>query len=142
MAEAVVGYQPSLLRVSKLTCLQRGSSRFRDQDSLTVPDAMKRTAPQAGFPVESPAVRVTVCIPADRCTRNESMVFSLVCHNSDNVDAVKKILTYRIREATGRCPQLSFQLHQNGRQFQTYHITGHSGCSAFRSDCSRLQGPK
>ena len=44
------------------------------------------------------------------------MVFSLVCHNSDNVDAVKKTLTYRIRDATGRCPQLPcFQLHQNGR---------------------------
>ena len=36
--------------------------------------------------------------------------------HSDNVDAVKKILTYRIREITGPCPQLPcFQLHQNGR---------------------------
>ena len=44
------------------------------------------------------------------------MVFPLVCHNSDNVDAVKKILTYWIREVTGRCPHLPcFQLHQNGR---------------------------
>ena len=81
-----------------------------------MPDAMKRTAAQAGFPVESQTVRVTACVPADRCTRNEPMVFSLVCHNSGNADAVKKILTYRIREATGRCPQLPcFQLHQNGR---------------------------
>ena len=85
-------------------------------NSFTVPDARKRTAAQAGFPVESQTVRVTVCVPADTCTRNEPMVFSLVCHNSDNVDAVKKILTYRIREVTGHCPHLpSFQLHQNGR---------------------------
>ena len=44
------------------------------------------------------------------------MTVPLVCYNSDTVDAVKKILTYRIRAITGQCPQLPcFQLHQNGR---------------------------
>ena len=77
---------------------------------------MKRTAAEAGFPVERQIIRVTVCVPADRCTRNEPMTIPLVCCISDNVDAVKKIATYRIREITGRCPQLPcFQLHQNGR---------------------------
>ena len=78
--------------------------------------AMKRSAAEAGFPAEGQAVRVTVCAPADRCTRNEPMTIPLICHNSDNVDAVKKLLTYRIKEITGRCLQLPcFQLHQNGR---------------------------
>ena len=43
------------------------------------------------------------------------MTFPLVCCNLDNIDAVKKILTYRIQELTGRRPRLEcFQLHQNG----------------------------
>ena len=58
---------------------------------------------QAGFPVERQIFRVTVCVPADRCTRNELLTIPLVCY---------------------------------------YHITDHSGCSALRSDCSRLQGLK
>ena len=104
-----------------------------------MPDAMKRTAAQAGFPVESQTVRVTVCVPADRCTRNAPMVLSLVCHNSDNVDAVKKLLTYRIREVTGRCP---LTLLPATSEWQAYSVHGtdhnidHSGCSAFRSDRS------
>ena len=78
--------------------------------------AMKCSAAEAGFPVEGQAIRVTVCVPADRCTRNEPMTLSLVYHNSDNVDTVKKILAYRIREITGRCPRIPcFQLYQNGR---------------------------
>ena len=77
---------------------------------------MKRSAAEAGFPAEGQTIRVTVCVPADRCTRNEPMTIPLVCHNSDNVDAVKKLLTCRIKEITGRCPQLPcFQSHQNGR---------------------------
>ena len=79
---------------------------------------MKRTAAQAGFPVDRQIIRVTVCVPADRCTRNEPVTIPLVCCNSDNIDAVKKILTYRIREITRRRPQLQcFQLHQNERHF-------------------------
>ena len=54
---------------------------------------MKRTSAQVGFPVE-------------RQIRNEPMTIPLVCCNSDNIDAVKKILTYRISEITGRRPQL------------------------------------
>ena len=81
--------------------------------------AMKPSAADAGFPAEGQVrqvVRVTVHVPADRCTRNEPVTIPLVCHNSDNVDAVKKILAYRIREITGRCPHVPcFQLHQNGR---------------------------
>ena len=78
--------------------------------------AMKCSAAEAGFPVEGQAIRVTVCVPADRYTRNEPMTLSLVYHNSDNVDTVKKILAYRIREITGRCPRIPcFQLYQNGR---------------------------
>ena len=69
-------------------------------------DAMKRSAAEAGFPVEGQIILVTVCVPADRCTRNEPMTIPLVCRNSDNVDAVKKILDYRIREITGRCPHI------------------------------------
>ena len=68
--------------------------------------AMKRSAAEAGFPVEGQIILVTVCVPADRCTRNEPMTIPLVCRNSDNVDAVKKILDYRIREITGRCPHI------------------------------------
>ena len=105
-----------------------------------MPDAMKRTAAQAGFAVESQTVRVTVCVPADRCTRNEPMVFSLVCHNSDNVDAVKKILTYRMQRSHWTMP--AFTLLSATSEWQAYSVHGtdhsidHSGCSAFRSDRS------
>ena len=63
--------------------------------------AMKCSAAEAGFPVEGQTIRVLICVPADRCTRNEPMTLSLVYHNSDNIDIVKKILAYRIREIAG-----------------------------------------
>ena len=46
---------------------------------------MKRTAAQAGFPVDRQIVTVTVRVPEDRCTRNEPMTFPLLCCNSDNI---------------------------------------------------------
>ena len=67
---------------------------------------MKRTAAQAGFPVESQTVRVTVCVPADRCTRNEPMVFSLVCHNSDNVSSLTG--SEKPQAAARNCPDSSY----------------------------------
>ena len=62
------------------------------------------------------------------------MVFSLVCHNSDNVDAVKKILTYRTMPALTLLPAAS--------EWQAYPVYGtdhnidHSG----RSSGMRMSG--
>ena len=76
------------------------------------------------------------------------MTIPLVCCNSDDIDAVKKILTYKVREITGRRPHLECcQLHQNGRHFRsrnrlhgTDYVAGDARSSAFRSDRSGLQG--
>ena len=72
------------------------------------------------------------------------MTIPLVCCISDNVDAVKKIATYRIREITGRCPQLPcFQLHQNGRHIPfTEPITSLATLDAvhFVRDCLQTEG--
>ena len=68
---------------------------------------MKWTATEADFPVERQIIRMTICVPADRCTRNEPMIIPLEDFNSDNIDAIKKILTYRIREITRRCRSCS-----------------------------------
>ena len=84
---------------------------------------MKRTAFQAGFPIDRQIVRVTICVP-DTCTRNEQLTISLACCNTDSIDTVKLLLTYRIKDITGRRPRLEcFQLHQNGIHFPfTYPI--------------------
>ena len=70
------------------------------------------------------------------------MTIPLVCCNSDNIDAVKKILqdqrNHRKTPAVGMLPITSkWQTHS---VYRTHHITGHAGCSTFRSDCSGLQG--
>ena len=103
---------------------------------------MKRFAADAGFPAEGQVVRVTVHVPADRCTWNEPMTIPLICHNSGNADAVKKILAYRIR-AMPTCTMLSV-----ASEWPTYsvyradHSFDHPGHSAFRAGCSLLQGRK
>ena len=77
---------------------------------------MTRAAAQAGFPTDSHLIRVEVHVPPDRCTKGETMISHLICHSSDTVDHVNKILQYRVKARTGRRPQLpSFELQQAGR---------------------------
>ena len=79
---------------------------------------MKRTAFQAAFPINRQIDRVTIYIPANRCTTNESLTISLAYYNTDNIDIVKLLLAYKIKEITRRRPRLEcFQLHQNGIHF-------------------------
>ena len=93
-------------------CQVLGSSFLNDSRL----DSMKRTAQQAGFPLENQVIRVTVCVPPDRCTRNQQLTIPITCSSSDNIDAVKHLLQYRIKDLTGRRPQIEcFQLQQNGR---------------------------
>ena len=80
--------------------------------------AMKRTAFQAGFPIDRQIVRVNICVPPDRCTRNEQLMIPLACCNTDSINTVKYLLTSRIKEITGRRPRLEcFQPQQNGVHF-------------------------
>ena len=81
-----------------------------DQKFAASDPAMKRTVAQAGFPADSHLV-VEVHVPPDRCTRGEAMSFLLNCHSSYTVDHVKKMLQNRVKDATGRRPQLLLSLY-------------------------------
>ena len=60
-----------------------------------------------GFPADSQVVRITVVVPPDRVTGGQQATIPLVCHSSDTIDAVKRILTYHIRDLFGRRPPIT-----------------------------------
>ena len=55
------------------------------------------------------------------------MTFPLVSCSSDNIDAVKNILTYRIWEITGRRPQL--QCFARSQETLSQHIQVSATCA-------------
>ena len=105
---------------------------------------MKRTAAQAGFPVDRQIIRVTVCVPADRCTRNEP---------SDHPIGMLQFRQYRCSEedphlqdqrnhkTTSAVAMLPITSERKALSvYRTHHIAGHVGCSTFSFGLLRTTG--
>ena len=80
----------------------------------------KQTAGEAGLPWESSCsqvFRMDVHIPPDRVTKEQPMQIHLTLCIHDTALQARQILTYRIREITGKVPVLqAFLLEQNRRR--------------------------
>ena len=60
---------------------------------------MKRTATDAGFPVESHLVRVDIHLPQEHWV--QSMDNKLQCRSTDNIDQIKRALQHQMWHTTG-----------------------------------------
>ena len=92
---------------------------FRDQVHVSCAIAMKRTADQASLPMSPQRMRVTVIVPPDNVTGDQTMNFHLDCDSSFTIDMVKRALIHQMYLVSGRAPKSSsFQLRQEDDMFR------------------------